>query len=293
MVNWGKVRRLVSNKRGPQFVYVKLLWTLLFLTAVTFGIIISPFASTSWSHLFVVSTILLIGIICIVSISVNKQINKAFVSLKSEIDRVASGDFDKEVALERCENFIPLVGSVENMRTRLKERVLLHQEISTLYRISSVVNSILNLEDLLKAAIEEVGLAFKADYGAILLWNDGKRVLEKRPVFSPGSVENVELDGTSEQTEIGGRTFQSGEPVIESENTGSFKSAIGAALIVKERRIGAIELYKRQSNSFSENDLGLLVMVTSQIAMAIENAKLYLRISEDLQKRLDVLGGLH
>lgn len=236
-------------------------------------------------------------------------ISKSINSLNSSIELIANGDLEKTIKQDIKGEAGILASSLEKMRIKLKKTIDNYnvnweekesiyksrgekvEEITTLYKVSSLVNSILDLEELLRAAAEEVCLTFKAEYGAMSLWNEGKHILEDRAHFYNFEYGNK----TVETNKIGERTFKKREPIMEVElgETHMFRSSIGVPLIVKDKLIGILELHHRKPAAFTENDLGLLIIVVSQIAMAVENAKLYLRISEDLQKRLEELGGLY
>ncbi len=95
---------------------------------------------------------------------------------------------------------------------------------------------------------------------------------------------------------ISGYVARLGEPVIVNDvtrdprfnksvdsNTGfKTKSVMCVPLIVREKTIGVIEvLNKVVGNNFSPNDLGLLLMLAAQAAIAIENAQLYMDLKDE------------
>jgi len=66
-------------------------------------------------------------------------------------------------------------------------------------------------------------------------------------------------------------------------------SIICTPFTVRDRSIGAITIHKSGINQFSENDLNLLLTVSSQAATSIENARLY----EESQRQLQVFALLN
>jgi signal transduction histidine kinase len=67
------------------------------------------------------------------------------------------------------------------------------------------------------------------------------------------------------------------------------RSEMSVPLLVGERIIGALDVQSRQANAFHSEDIAILQTLADQLAIAIENARLY----ESAQRRLDELSTLH
>ncbi len=75
--------------------------------------------------------------------------------------------------------------------------------------------------------------------------------------------------------------------LIDSIATGSF-SGVGLPLIVRQRIIGVIFIFRTYRVNFSANDRTLLASFADQAAIAVHNAQLYAHIDSE-RKRLDTL----
>jgi signal transduction histidine kinase len=97
---------------------------------------------------------------------------------------------------------------------------------------------------------------------------------------------------------IAGRVIQSGRPMIveDAQKESSFsdrfdketgfrtRSLICVPLAIRENTIGAIQVInKKDGNTFTEEDLELLTALAPQIAVALDNAKLYQRLEENFK----------
>jgi|GEM_PF-439923 len=73
-----------------------------------------------------------------------------------------------------------------------------------------------------------------------------------------------------------------------------FKSYLGIPLEVREKVIGVLNVYTRETQAFSEGEINLLQSFARQAAIAIENARLYEREQRNrqIQERLAITDGL-
>lgn len=175
------------------------------------------------------------------------------------------------------------------------------EEISTLHRIAMTLNSTLSLPEVMQQALREMVRIFKAESGGIFLKdkNKSKLILQEGFGFPKISVSLPVGQG------IAGVVFQQNSPFlisdVKNERTidpaylirRSVSSIMAAPLIVRGRIIGTVELHHTLSSYFKDEDLKLFEVISSSLAMAIDNAKLYQESSENLEKRLDELFTLY
>ena len=183
--------------------------------------------------------------------------------------------------------------AVEN--ARLYEQVQARgQELQTLLNVSRNVASTLELGPLLQTIIEQ--LKDIADYSRcsiFLLEGDSIVLLDSRSVASPGAVEmRIPLD----VIEALWGPISVGQPVIIEDVRGdsAFAAAyrrgsgdlletafsdihswMGVPLESKDRLIGMLTLSHNEASYYTEHHAGLVTGVATQIAVAIENARLY------------------
>lgn len=63
--------------------------------------------------------------------------------------------------------------------------------------------------------------------------------------------------------------------VLISETMSRFRAMLGVPLVVKDEVYGGIVLYYREPREFTEEEIGLAVSFADQVALAIENARLF------------------
>jgi len=156
--------------------------------------------------------------------------------------------------------------------------------LSTIMRISSIVTSILNLDEILQSVLHAVGEALHVQAGGIILVEGNllvcrlgigeaiacPAVLPDAPASLIAQVIERKKPARIAHAEAEPR----GEPDIIS--TCPERSLLCAPMLVKGAAIGCIKLVNRRDGQpFSQDDEELLTSVTSATSAAIENARLY------------------
>lgn len=180
---------------------------------------------------------------------------------------------------------------------RLAERKI--QELSLLNQVSDAVGSTLDLEKLLDIALEQSLAAVGADAGSLMLVSEETGRLEI--VASRGIAARL-VETTSQEVgkSIAGWVAEHGESVLVTDAhedarfrmsffRESITSSASVPLKMKGRVIGVLNVNTVQAKTvFDERDLELLGTVANQMAVAIENARLYARVNRRT-KQLDSL----
>ncbi|HEY9205995.1 MAG TPA: GAF domain-containing protein [Candidatus Methanoperedens sp.] len=161
------------------------------------------------------------------------------------------------------------------------------QTIETLFEIDRVVSRSLDLDELLKEAINKTIQVTSSDAGWIyLLQEDGETLVLK--TFTGISDELAQAASKLKVGQgVSGLAVASGEPVtMDIENyphqqflplmeKDGIASLAGIPLIVKGKVVGAMVLSNRKHRLFSKEDIELLSSIGSQIGVAVDNARLY------------------
>jgi diguanylate cyclase (GGDEF)-like protein len=182
-------------------------------------------------------------------------------------------------------NQIAIAVKNANLYLDLQNRL---EEISYLYQASKQLSSTLKLEELLKTIVEFTVKTLKADSGYIFFQEDenGKMILRETSGIKIPERKIVELKKNKGLNWV---VATRGEPVLISDFssfknknkfellpfTGSnFKSILIIPIKSRNRLEGVLGVIKFR-NSFSEEDLRLISIITSIFLVSIENAKLY------------------
>jgi K+-sensing histidine kinase KdpD len=168
--------------------------------------------------------------------------------------------------------------------------------LSTLLHISSTLNSSLDLDEVLKNAIDLVVGLLKAERGVIMLMESGvlNRKIDKW--FGEANLgEGQEISQSIVQEVI-----TSGKPVLtmnamddlrfstqKSVFLYHLRSVLCVPLLRKGVNIGVIYLDNRwKSGIFSQRDLETLVTFANHASIAIENAQLYQNLKDSIDEKL-------
>jgi phosphoserine phosphatase RsbU/P len=159
-----------------------------------------------------------------------------------------------------------------------------------LVRLADALNTTLDLQTLLQRTADLVRAVIDYRIFAIMLLNDRTNDLRMR--FQIGHTPEAERLRIRLGKGIVGQAAQTREAVLvndvsKAENyinvNPHVRSELAVPLIVKNRVIGVIDIQSEQPNYFQPEHLHLLRLTASRIGQAIENARLYTRVSRQAQ----------
>lgn len=173
------------------------------------------------------------------------------------------------------------------MNIPAKTELLPQEQLVLLLEVSRAVNSTLDLQDVLNLSLDRVIQSTDAERGLVILTD------EKTGGLSVRAARNMDRESLRDATEISQGIVQGviggGEPVLsvnaktdplfqnhESVKIYDIRSVLCVPLCIKGRIIGAIYLDRREvSGIFSPDHLPFFKGLADQIAIAVENARLY------------------
>lgn len=169
---------------------------------------------------------------------------------------------------------------------RIEERV---GRLALLSRLGQILNSTLEQQEVRKRATEAATQLMKAERGSLLLIDEKRRKLhfEAAPRDQEETLRTIALNlGEG----VAGWVAQKGRPLIvnQAERDPRFykgvngktgfktRNLICAPVKVKKKVIGVLEAVNKQDGAdFDEEDLSLLTSLSDQVAIALDNARLY------------------
>jgi sigma-B regulation protein RsbU (phosphoserine phosphatase) len=163
-------------------------------------------------------------------------------------------------------------------------------DVAYLMQLADALNTTLDLETLLKRTAELVSAVIPYRIFAILLVNDRTRELRVR--FQIGHTTKVEQLHVPMGRGVVGQVALTRQPVLLNDVSTSeiyvevnpgVRSELAVPLIAKNRLIGVLDIESEQAGYFRPEHLRLLTLTASRIAQAIENARLYARVSRQAQ----------
>ncbi len=160
-----------------------------------------------------------------------------------------------------------------------------------LYEIVKIINTTLDLQEVLNRVLDVCVRRLRAERGMIILLDPLTGALRTRVVRN---IRDGDQESKRSPQSIVKEVIQTGQSVmsadaraderfVESESViaENIVSILCAPLIIKERIAGAIYVDHRQARHlFSQKDLAFLEAFADQAAIAIENARLYEELEE-------------
>ena len=169
--------------------------------------------------------------------------------------------------------------------------------LSTLLRSSSIINSSLQINDVLDSAMKAAEEFMDAEASSVFDFDQERGDISVR--LARGEKGGFIQDRKLKPGEgVAGWVIESGKPLIvedvqkesrfsdrfDSETGFRTRSLICVPLIIRKKTIGALQVInKKNEGPFTRDDLELLTALAQQIAVAIDNAKLYQRLEENFK----------
>jgi len=178
-----------------------------------------------------------------------------------------------------------LAGALLNARLYEQERAA-RQRLEALYRIGQAVNSTLDPALILDQLTDEAMRATGATHGSVLVPDPERGVFECRSLrgYSPEERSRAIAQPLSLDRGINGRAYRlrQGVYVPDVRQDPNYfplipttRSELVLPLMRGDRILGLLDLQSPQVDAFRDVDIGFLRALADQVAIALENARLY------------------
>jgi diguanylate cyclase (GGDEF)-like protein len=203
---------------------------------------------------------------------------------------ISHGNYDKEMKPTSSDEIGDLTRIFDEMRINIKNtkaeldsKIL---QLSTLYDVGKAVTSELNFVKVQNMILDIVAKVLKAEKGSLMLIDDAEKTLTIGVAI--GLSEEITRDTRLEVGDsvagwaVKNRKFLFVKNVEEDKEFLNIKkdnirsgTLMCAPLISKDKIMGALNVSKSTPGSFTDNDFELFVNLANQVAIAIDNARLY------------------
>jgi PAS domain S-box-containing protein len=178
-----------------------------------------------------------------------------------------------------------IAAAVQNARLYQQERAA-RQRLEALYRIGQAVNSTLDPALILDQLTGEAMRATGATHGSVLVPDPEWGVFERRSLrgYSPEERSRAIAQPLSLDRGINGRAYRlrQGVYVPDVRQDPNYfpliptaRSELVLPLMRGDRILGLLDLQSPQVDAFRDVDMGFLRALADQVAVALENARLY------------------
>jgi putative nucleotidyltransferase with HDIG domain len=183
---------------------------------------------------------------------------------------------------------------------RIEEKA---ERLALLSQLGQILNSTLDHKEIRRRAMEAATRLMKAEVGSLLLVDEEKRQLNFEVALGDRE-EDIKMIPLNFGEGIAGWVAQQGKPLIVNspgkdprffrgvDERTEFKTRniICVPVKVKEKVIGVLEaINKKGRGKFDKGDLSLLTSLADQVAIALDNSRLYQELEEMFFQTADSL----
>ncbi|MBC8492715.1 MAG: GAF domain-containing protein, partial [Chloroflexi bacterium] len=177
-----------------------------------------------------------------------------------------------------------------------EEEVQRHLErIEALREIDIAISSTLDLTEVLDIILKELGRVIPYHSAGIFLLSDGTAKLTAGRGF-PDMERALQISFPAKEDPLTHELLQEGHPLVLADaqaderfrargGTEYVRSWVGVPLIAKERAVGFLTIDHREPGVYDEESADMAQAFGSQVAIAIENARLYDEAQRELAER--------
>lgn len=212
--------------------------------------------------------------------------------LRDQLQKVKSRDLPANAV----QGLASMADSINQLGARIQEMEAEHKKLTALSEIGNVVNSSLELDEVLRIVMDNIVRLTGAERGFLMLRDDnGEMVTQVARHWSQESLKSSEAATSSTVVQ---RVIETGEAIVTTNAqedqrfsaTASvvalnLRSILCVPLKVKNDLIGVIYTDNRiRTGIFSEGERDLLAAFANQAAVAIENARLFTSLRRTLEE---------
>ena len=173
-----------------------------------------------------------------------------------------------------------------------------HKALDTILQFSALINSSLNIEDVLNFSMQSAEEFMDAEASTVYELDEEKDELFVRMARGEKRTPVKKILRLKPGEGIAGRVVKTGKPRViqdvgkEKDFSDQFdritgfrtRSMICVPLILRDEPIGVFQvLNKKSGGPFAHSDLELLTAMAQQLAVALDNARLYRRLENECE----------
>jgi phosphoserine phosphatase RsbU/P len=196
----------------------------------------------------------------------------------------------------------------QQSRIRLEKRIVDLEArllgLSSLMEVSALINSTLDLDEVLALVMEKAQSVMHAEASSVMLINEETQRLECKIALGEVGAQVIQVLHLNKGQGVAGWVWEQDRPLmvpdvttdkrffreIDQQSGFQTKTILAAPLKAKDRIIGVAEVINRtDGKQFDEHDQELFIAFCRHVALAIENARMHKMALQQLrlQQQLD------
>jgi anti-anti-sigma regulatory factor len=163
------------------------------------------------------------------------------------------------------------------------------RRLSVINEITRTMSSALDIPQVLQGVVGEIGKVVGFDRGYIALMEEGQvpkvYLLSADGTITSGLGEEwraISVAGWEEGPQVFSGLGEGDGSGTDLSVAQGMKSSIRLPLVFKERPVGVFQLYSQRPDCYIEEDASVLEQIASQMAITVENARLFGQTSQAL-----------
>ncbi|MCU0496132.1 MAG: GAF domain-containing protein [Anaerolineae bacterium] len=243
-------------------------------------------------------SLILVGLVVIFAAFLGTLLANPLNEMRLALQEVARGNFETPLASRsRTDEIGLLAQTLVSVREQIRETIAGLQEnvaarvrdVQATQEVSRAASTERDLQKLMDNVVNLIVQQFPNIYHAQIFLNDsegiyavlrastgeaGRQLLARGHRLAIGSTSVIgQVTGDGRLTLV--RDITSSEVHKRNEFLMETRSELAIPLRVGERIIGALDVQSKQDNSFSDDQVKLLQVMADQIAISLDNARLY------------------
>jgi len=231
-----------------------------------------------------------VALAVVVAILITRSISRPLGNLADTAKRIAAGDLELTAKVEGADEVGVVAKAFNRMTTQLRQNLRdLERRTGQLRAINEMgrqISAMLQLESLLPQVAVSLRETFQYRAVRIILidQDSGAFVIKASSVANAGTPDQGSEEVPS--SEIVGLAAETGEPQVTGDvsRDGSYVAAearagkmaeLAVPIKIAGRTVGVLHIESVQASPFDEVDLATATTLSDQLAIALENARLY------------------
>jgi two-component system nitrate/nitrite sensor histidine kinase NarX len=249
-------------------------------------------------------------LVILIALYLTRSIVRPLSELGATAAQIASGDMDRIARVKRDDEVGMVARAFNSMTSRLRDLVRdLERRTDQLRAINETgrqISSILNLDELLNYVASSLQKNFAYHNVGIFLVNQNSGVPTLKTVSGAFEGDPSVTRGSSETGSIVNFVIQTGKSALindllndpqfaHSEGSGKTRAEMAVPIKIGDRVLGVLDIEEDRINAFDDLDLFTGQTLADQLAIAVENARLYDQAKElaTAQERQRLARDLH
>jgi nitrate/nitrite-specific signal transduction histidine kinase len=237
-----------------------------------------------------------------------RRITQPIQSLINAAQEIAKGNFDQRILAqtgdeieELADQFNRMAEQLQASYAQLEQRVADRtRELAALNDIAAEVSRSLDLDQLMRGALEKTLQLTQIEAGGFYIWDEESQLLRLVAYRGMDEMLAQAIDRLKFGEGISGRVLQTGEPIVVQDISSDERLTVSAVakhayhaaasfpLISRSNVLGTLFVISHEFRPFSQQDISLLTAIGQQVGVAVEKARLYNQAGQRMRE-LDAL----